>query len=892
MSVETTVPMLEAALGYAARGWQVFPCDPNDKRPLVARESSPGARDGGVHLASTDPDTIRAWWRTRPRAMIGLRMGTGCGAFAIDVDSYKADGETGEVLDFSAIVARIEAEIGEVLPPTLTSETPRGGRHLFFAVPEGYELSAVTNSRGGLPKIVDVRGDGGYVVVGPSVRAGPKAREEGCDGVAYRWLDDTVPIAEAPAALMQMIRREGRFAPAPALPVASGATTRIAAAGDAEAAAMRRYGLAALDNACGRLRSTPKGHWNQTLNDEALAIGHLVGAGAIDRATAHAALYGAAASWGIPANDKALKPGGTLDRALDDGARAPADLSEVRRNARERAERQARWQGRDGVALRRPEPPPADPEVYGGGVVSPAPSSIPEASSSHTPMTAPAGGSEDGGRQPPGGRGGPDLDCGRLPATDLGNAKRVLARHGRDFLFVREWGWLSWDGRRWRRDGAENRLEQAIQATVEAIVDEAAAIRRSDDDPVIKVVRGAPWRLSDELGEWAEKSQAAGHINCISGLVQSALARAPSDFDTDPMKINVENGTLDVRRRGPDEPYVRLHPHDRADLITKLAPVVYDPEAGCPQFDRFLEEVQPSAEKRRFLDQWAGVSLTGDATDQKLVILLGKGRNGKSVWMDTIAHVAGDYADTVPIETFLDQGRGRAAGAPTPELAMLAGVRCLRTSEPKKGSRLDEALIKLATGGEPMKVRELNKGYFTLVVQFKMTIQSNYRPQITGTDDGIWGRIILIVWPVYIPKAKRDRRLTLKLRGEASGILNRMLAGLCDWLDNGLVVADEDEAATAAYQRDSDPLGRFLEECTRPTIGARSRASDVLALFNAWGRTEGEGIEWSAKGLSNALVDRGLSKVKSSEVFWLDLELTRQPWEFAARGSADEDHRE
>lgn len=129
-----------------------------------------------------------------------------------------------------------------------------------------------------------------------------------------------------------------------------------------------------------------------------------------------------------------------------------------------------------------------------------------------------------------GARGGLDFECARFPATDLGNAKRFLARYGRDFIFVREWGWLAWDGRRWQRDGAEDRVETKIKATIEAIGDEAEALRRSGEDHVVGRRRsGEDVRASDELSDWAVKSQAAGHINCLIGLVQSDLARATVD---------------------------------------------------------------------------------------------------------------------------------------------------------------------------------------------------------------------------------------------------------------------------------------------------------------------------------------------------------------------------
>jgi putative DNA primase/helicase len=181
-------------------------------------------------------------------------------------------------------------------------------------------------------------------------------------------------------------------------------------------------------------------------------------------------------------------------------------------------------------------------------------------------------------------------------------------------------------------------------------------------------------------------------------------------FDADPFKINTKGGTLVVSRG--DDDYITLKPHDPLDLITKLAPVAYDPAATCPMYDRFLEEVQPDEKMRRFLHQWGGLSLTGDTSEQRMVVFWGKGANGKSTLLETWAHVAGDYTKSVMVETFLDQGRARRGGEPTPDLAMLAGVRFLRTSEPERGAKLSEALIKLITGGDTMQVRHLNRDFF------------------------------------------------------------------------------------------------------------------------------------------------------------------------------------
>lgn len=472
-------------------------------------------------------------------------------------------------------------------------------------------------------------------------------------------------------------------------------------------------------------------------------------------------------------------------------------------------------------------------------------------------------------------------DLAHLPMTDLGNADRFLRRFGDDFLFVREWGWMVWDGRRWARREADKALECRIKETIRLIADEAEWLAASgEDEEISKPGKRRPVNLSDELRDWAMTSQAAGHVNCLRTLVQSDRERMTDVFDADPMAINVRNGTLEVRKRD-DEPYVRLRPHRREDLITKLAEVDYAPEATCPKFDAFLSEVQPDMSVQRFLDQWGGLSFTGDIGEQKLAFFYGKGRNGKGVYVETLKFIAGTYTEAVPVETFLDSGRARRGGEATPDLAILPGVRYLTTSEPEKGAKLAEGLIKLATGGDTMKARHLNRDIFSFVPQFKLTMQGNYRPKITGTDEGIWGRLLLIPWPVFIPPERRDPRLTHKLRAEASGILNRLLNGLCDWLDHGLVLPGVVVEATQQYREDSDPLGRFLAECTASVIGQRVQSSALHRVFCAWAKQAGE-TAWSAKGLANALKDRGMHQTKSSNSYWTDLVLTKQEYDFDA----------
>jgi putative DNA primase/helicase len=476
-----------------------------------------------------------------------------------------------------------------------------------------------------------------------------------------------------------------------------------------------------------------------------------------------------------------------------------------------------------------------------------------------------------------------DLRLARFPQTDLGNAERFVERNRGKFLWCPGLGWLWWDGKRWCRDGADEHVRRAEHTTVRAIQDEAEALAESGNDLVHKVVNSGKdnetvLMLSDLLSSWGRASEQASRLSPISKHAGPYLCVGTGQLDADPFKINVNNGTLIVRRVTEGE-YITFRPHDPDDLITKLAPVDYDPQAECPEYDAFLAYVQQKEDMRRFLHQWGGLSLTGDTSEQKFVFFWGKGKNGKSTLLAIWCYVAGDYSRTVPIETFINEGRARAGGQATPDLAMLQGRRMVAASEPERGAKLSEALIKLMTGGDTIQVRHLNEEFFDLVPQFKLIMSGNYKPQVQGADEGIWRRMRLVPWVVTVSEAKRDNHLGDKLKREASGILNRLLDGLRDWLDNGLVFPDDVINATAEYRSDSDPLGRFIDACVIHDAGGRIQASEFHQVFVAWARCNGA-TEWTAKGLASALKERGYESKHSNVNYWLNVKLTKSVNDF------------
>jgi putative DNA primase/helicase len=807
--------MLAAALAYAREGWPVFPCHPDTKRPLTPKGRD---ADGGFKHATTHNQQISEWWQRLPKAMIGVPTGRAIGAFVIDVDAG-IDETTGEVFSADQIIAELEREISAKLPTTWTLETPRGGRHLYFALPAG----ECPGNRTAIVQRVDVRGDGGYVIAPPSVRP---------DGRGYRWITKNGELAQAPLPLLDCIFRRGRWA----RNSEQAAHPTLAPSNKAQ----RNYALTALDNQIRNVERAGKGTRNQTLNDAALALAHLVAAGLLSEAVVRQLLENAACACGLAKDDGIASVRATITSGMKAGLAQPTDLSKIgRRVARRRA-----------APLVRPSRtgPTHTPETY-------------------QPDDAP-------------GDIGLDRQLAAYACTDFGNVERYRARYGDVFKFCPAVGWLQWDGKRWSTVGAEAATERAAHTTVRAIQREAQAIRGTDADYEVETKQGTK-RCSELLAGWGTTSEGSRHFGCLTKNARQHLQVEAAALDADPMKFNVASGTLVFRKTDDESDYVKLRAHDPGDLLTKISPVLFEPTAECPLYDAFMDKVQPDKGIQRWLHQWAGLCLTGDIGEEKLAIFYGTGANGKSTWLETIAHVAGEYGRVCMIETFLEQKQARRGDQATPDLARLAGARFVRTSEPDSSAKLAEPFVKLTTGGDTVTARALHREAFEFRPQFKLTVSGNYKPRIRGTDDGIWRRVRLVPWKVTIAKEERDKHLKEKLLLEAPGILNRLLDGLRDWMDHGLVDAEEMVEAVVEYRAENDALGRFLDACTEIDSAAEVSSTRLYGAYGGWARTEGM-KPWTQTYFGTSMRERGFDRVKKSSMFFRGLRLNAVGEEYFA----------
>ena len=527
-----------------------------------------------------------------------------------------------------------------------------------------------------------------------------------------------------------------------------------------------------------------------------------------------------------------------------------------------------------------------------------------------------------------------DLRCCRFDRNEGGLAQRFRARCGHDFRYTTAKGWMHWDGRRWEVLADESNalpaeVLAAAYATVAAIAREAAAMAATGiapgsipdgcDPEKLKVetasgkaalidledhpegldalaITASTCRLSSlALGRWGQASAELKRYKAMVEIAKQWLTIDISRFDTDPLTINCQNGTLRLLRhamRGPsgdDEIRVEavLAPHAREDLLTKVAAVPYDPDAACPNYDFTIEWAQPKPEMRRYLHQWGGYNLTGDMGEQIFHMWWGPlAQNGKSTILDAWADAAGDYAAAGKIESFMEAANARSGDAATPALAVLPGVRMLRTGEPPHNAKFDESLINTITGQDTLLIRGLHRGFYPVKMDFKMTVACNAQPTIPNATEGIKRRVKVVPFEKTMKNAVkpdgtplRDVKFKHKLVPERAGIFARLIDGALDWLAHGFAEPGDVTQWTEEYKDENDPLGRFLSYCIEIDPGSRIQASRMHELFAAWAKATG-GPDWSIQFLKKKMQGKGYSSKQSNGMQWLGLKAVRQVGDF------------
>lgn len=412
-------------------------------------------------------------------------------------------------------------------------------------------------------------------------------------------------------------------------------------------------------------------------------------------------------------------------------------------------------------------------------------------------------------------------------ATDDALALTFTARYSEDWRYCAAWGkWLVWTGSRWQAD--ETLL---VHHLIRAICREAA--------------------LKADSHRLAAKLAASSTVGGVERLARTDRRHASTseEWDADLFALNTPGGVVNLTTG-------RLKPHDRRDRMTKLATAT--PRGECLRWLAFLADVTGGdAELQAYLQRMVGYCLTGATSAHALFFLYGTGANGKSVFVNVVSTILGDYAASAPMDTFME---ARGDRHPT-DLAGLRGARFVASIETEQGRRWNESKVKAITGGDKVSARFMRQDFFEYLPQFKLVIAGNHKPSIRNVDEAMKRRLHLIPFTVTIPSERRDGSLTEKLLAERDGILAWAVDGCLAWQRDGLQPPACVVSATEEYFEAEDALGQWIEERCLLAKTHREGVSELFTDWREWAERAGEYVG-SIKRFSELMATRKFEKCR------------------------------
>ncbi|MFF9347118.1 phage/plasmid primase, P4 family [Streptomyces sp. NPDC014734] len=416
----------------------------------------------------------------------------------------------------------------------------------------------------------------------------------------------------------------------------------------------------------------------------------------------------------------------------------------------------------------------------------------------------------------------PATAAGLLPdtLTDRGNAKLFVTLYADHYRHVPGLGWYRWDGIRWQAD-EDNTVIWAAGDLTERI---------ASTDP-----RGL--YTAQALRKHRRRALSTSGVNALLTQARSApgMVLNPARLDADPYALCTPDGIVDLRTGGRRPPVPDKDFHSRSTTVGPRP-------SPTPLWHRFLADTfgddAGGAEMIDFLHLLLGYSLTGDVGGQVMPFLFGSGKNGKSVLLDVLMKLLGDYADAAPPGFLMARP---FEGHPT-DLAELHGRRVVVCSEVRPGDRFDEARVKLLTGGDRIKARRMRQDFFSFTPTHKLWLLGNHRPEVGAGGFAFWRRIRLLPFERVVPDDRKTENLSdLLVTEEGPGILGWLVDGARRYLagDRDLGGPDRVRLATTAYAETEDHTGRFFDECCTLGDGRRAEQSCLYTSYRTWCRAEG-----------------------------------------------------
>lgn len=392
--------------------------------------------------------------------------------------------------------------------------------------------------------------------------------------------------------------------------------------------------------------------------------------------------------------------------------------------------------------------------------------------------------------------------AGALRVSEVWIAEQLAHRLSKRLKYCEELtGWFIWSGKHWAKDTSGTVpyiISREIFALANGLIGEERAVVRA---------KGSRVNVINNV------------VKMIS--VNPVIARSVDQLVDEPDKIYTPAGKLDLTTGELSAPV----PNEWFVQLTTIGPQRSTPS----KWIKFLTEATlGDSAMMEFLQRWAGYMLTGFMNEQKFLLVWGPGGNGKSVFVETLAYIMGDYAIHASPPTFAEGSTNRH---PT-EFASLRGRRCVIAQETNVGQRWDEARIKSWTSGDVQRARLLYTNEFSFRPTGKLVFVGNHLPKLQAVDDALKRRMLIVPF-TFRPKSPNPKLMD-ELRAESGAILWWMVEGCLKWQVSGLQIPSRVRAQTDEFFSSEDYIGTWLLERALVDSDATTAASQAWSDWVAW----------------------------------------------------------
>jgi P4 family phage/plasmid primase-like protien len=402
--------------------------------------------------------------------------------------------------------------------------------------------------------------------------------------------------------------------------------------------------------------------------------------------------------------------------------------------------------------------------------------------------------------------------------TEGGLAAMFVHRYGDEVLYCDDENlWFAWNGTLWLPQSPRALdIHEKMKETLVSIAEYGNRVAEKE--------------LRKRMLQWSARSDNRKVTNGAVAMAASEprIRISARDLDSDPYLLGVQNGVLDLCRGELLRDSYNAH-------VTHCMAAPYDPEATCERWLQFIKEIMKGDDDLiEFLQRLAGYFLIGGNHERLIFFLFGDGRNGKSVFIETLLRLFGDYGLAAKSELIMRQRMDRDAEGAQPFLRQLRGIRYASAAEVREGMRLDAAVVKSLTGRDMITVRGLHAPPVQFVVDAKFVVRCNHRPRIDGGDEAIWDRIVEIPFEHRVDPDDVDTELQSKLEAELPGILAWAVEGALEYKLEGLKIPSKVRRQTAKYREAMDSVGNWMRERTRTNVRYKERSRTLYNDYQKW----------------------------------------------------------